>query len=189
MKRVIIIHCWEASPDYCWYPDAKKRLEEKGFEVKGPAFPDTEHPREDKWEPFLKKEIGCPDENLVLVGHSVGCITILRYLETLGEGEKIGGAVLVAGFTDALGYDELKNFFKTPIDFEKIKTRSQNGFVAIHSDNDPFVPLKHSDIFKEKLGAEAIVKHALGHFSGPINDETSCLELPEVAASVEKLAG
>ena len=29
MKRVIIIHCWEGYPKYCWYPYVKKELEEK----------------------------------------------------------------------------------------------------------------------------------------------------------------
>lgn len=31
MKRVILVHCWEGYPDYCWYPQTEKELEEKGF--------------------------------------------------------------------------------------------------------------------------------------------------------------
>ncbi|MDO8428997.1 MAG: hypothetical protein Q7S88_00005, partial [Candidatus Daviesbacteria bacterium] len=87
------------------------------------------------------------------------------------------------GFTDSLIYDELKNFFETPIDFEKIKSKA-NHFIAIHSDNDPYVPLKHGDIFKEKLGAKLIVKHNLGHFSGPVGDTKSITSLSEVSAAI-----
>jgi len=93
MNRAIIVHCWEGTPEYCWYPWVKSELEKKGFEVKIPAFPDTNNPDKDTWVARLEKEIGIPDENLYLIGHSIGCATILRYLENIDEAEKIGGAV------------------------------------------------------------------------------------------------
>ncbi len=156
--------------------------------MKIPAFPDTEHPKQNAWVPFLSEKIGQPDENLFLIGHSVGCVTIMRYLETLQKNQRVGGVVFVAGFTEDLGYDEIKNFFETPIDFVNIKSKSKNGFVAIHSDNDPHVDLKYAGIFKEKLGAEVIIKHKMGHFSGAIEGEKPCLELPEVIQTIEDLS-
>lgn len=183
MKRAVIVHCWDGMPEYCWYPWLKAELEKVGYEVEVPAMPDTKAPRQDLWVPKLHEVIGEPDEDLVLVGHSVGCIAILRYLESLNENQKIGKAILVAGFTDDLGFEELKNYFETPIDFEKIQSHC-NRFVAIHSDNDPYVPLKHADIFKEKLGAEVIILRNKKHFSGPVDNEESCTELPEALESI-----
>lgn len=183
MKRVVIVHCWDGYPEYCWYPQTKKELEANDFQVEVPLMPETEMPKLSLWLPKLKEVIGKPDEELFLIGHSAGCITILRYLESLGENEKIGGVVLVAGFTDDLGFEELKNFFETPIDFEKIK-RHCDTFVLIHSDNDPYVDLKYGDILKEKLGAKLIVKHNMKHFSGPIDKEDSCVSLPDVTEAV-----
>ena len=188
MKRAVIVHCWEGYPDYCWYPYVKRELEKKELSVQVPAFPETEAPRQTNWVPFLQKQIGNPDNELFLIGHSVGCITILRYLETLAENECVGGVVLVAGFTDDLGLKELNNYFQTPIDFSKIKNKPKNGFIAINSDNDPYVPLKFADVFKKELGAEVIVKHAMGHFSGPVEKEESCTELPDVVEAIEKLS-
>lgn len=188
MKKAIIIHCWEGYPEYCWYPWVKKELASRGFQAEVPAFPETELPKMDKWLSYLQNIVGEPSEEFYLIGHSVGCITIMRYLETLNENQKIGGAVFVAGYTDDLGFDELKNFFESPINYEKIKSRSKNGFIAIQSDNDPYVDLKYADILKEKLGAEIIIKHNAKHFSGAIEGEESCLELPDVVQSVEKLA-
>ena len=186
MKRVIIVHCWDGYPDYCWYPYVKKELEVNGFEVQVPAFPETGTPQLDKWLPILKETVGIVDENTFLIGHSVGCITILRYLESLTpEMGRVGGVVFVAGFTDDLGFEELKNFFTTNIDFEKIK-RGAKHFVAIHSDDDPYVSLKYGDIFKEKLGANLIIKHAMKHFSGPVDNEDSCTELPDVVEAIIK---
>jgi len=187
MKRVIIIHCWDGYPNYCWYPNTKKELENKGYEVIIPEMPETNLPKFNDWLSELQKVAGKPNEDLYLIGHSLGCITILRYLEGLKKDEKIGGAILVAGFTDNLGYKEIKSFFETPIDFEKIKNHCSN-FVAIHSDNDPYVSLKEGDIFEKELGAKLIVKHNMGHFSGAIGKKDSCTQLPDVAESLVEIS-
>jgi len=187
MKKAIIVHCWDGYPEYCWYPDVKKELEKKGFEVLVPAMPDTNVPNLSKWLPKLKEIAGTPDEDTYLIGHSIGCITIMRYLESLSEKQKIGGAIFVAGFTDDLGFKELKNFFETPINFKKIKLNSKQ-FVDIISDNDPYVPLDRGDIIKEKLGAEVIVKHNAKHFSGPVDNESSCTKLPDVVDAIMKFS-
>lgn len=157
MKRAVIIHCWGGHPGYCWYPDTRRELQAAGYAVAVPAMPDSEHPRLQQWLSALQQAAGQPDHGIALIGHSAGCITILRYLETLGAGERVGSVVLVAGFTDDLGYQELKSFFATPIDFPKIRVRAER-FVAIHSDNDPYVPLRYGEILHRELNAELIVK-------------------------------
>jgi len=185
MKRAIIAHCWGGYPDYCWYPWVKK-LESRGFEVSVPAFPDTDNPKFAEWLSKLKETVNEPDKNLYLIGHSLGCITIMRYLETFAENQKIGGVVFVAGFNENVGFEEIKSFFETPMDLEKIKNKVKDGFVAIHSDDDPYVSLKYADIFKEKLDAKIIIKHNAKHFSGAVEGEENCAELPDVVESIEK---
>jgi len=135
--------------------------------------------------------VGQPGQELFLIGHSVGCITILRYLESLPDDMKIGGVVMVAGFTDDLGYmdsveekDVLPDFFQTSLDWDKIKSKA-GKFVAIHSDNDPYVQLKHAEVFKDKLGAEIIIKSGMQHFPGEVDDEASCTELSEVVEAIK----
>lgn len=193
MKRTIIIHCWEGYPEYCWYPSVARELESRGFIVTVPEMPETERPQLASWLSKLAEAVGQPDEELYLIGHSVGCITILRYLESLPADQKVGGVILVAGFVDDLSYMDsiedktvLPNFFQTSLDLEHIKSRAKK-FVAIHSDNDPYVELKHADIFKEKLNAKIIVKHGMKHFSGEVDDEKSCTELPDVVEVIEKM--
>jgi hypothetical protein len=137
----------------------------------------------DAWLQHLAKTVRSPDRDCFFIGHSLGCITILRYIEKLKENQEVGGAVLVAGFTDDLGYGELKTFFLQLPDWERIKARCTK-FTAIHSDNDPYVPLKYGDVFKEKLGAEVIVEHGMRHFSG----DDGITELPAVLDAVLKMA-
>ena len=133
-------------------------------------MPNPAHPKMAEWVHSLENE--APDKETILVGHSLGCITILRYLEHTSV--QVAGAVFVAGFSDNLGYSELKSFFSSPIDWEKARQNCRR-FVAINSDDDPFVPLKHGEIFKEKLGAELVVIPGAKHFSADDN----CISLPE----------
>lgn len=182
-KRAFLIHGWEGYPEEGWRPWLKKELEKQGFEVFVPSMPNTNFPIQRQWLAHLQKLVGKPTKADFFVGHSLGCITILRILERLKEGEKIGGVVLVAGFTDDLGIKEITSFFKDKIDFAKIK-RACPKFIAIHSDNDPYVDLKYGDIFKEKLGAKLILEHNKKHFSGDDN----IFKLPSALEAVLELA-
>lgn len=184
MKRAVIVHCWGGNPDYAWYPWTKNELEKLGYQVTVPAMPDPDPPILATWLPYLQQVIGQPDEDLVLIGHSIGCGTIMRYLETLDDGQRVGKVLFVAGFTDQLGFRELENFYSTKLDFAKIKSKSARGFVAIQSDNDKYVAAQYGERFKQELDAKLIVKHNAGHMSGPVDKEESCLELPEIVENL-----
>jgi predicted alpha/beta hydrolase family esterase len=180
-KRVFIIHGWEGNPNLNWFPWLKSELELRGFDVKVPEMPDSNHPEMEAWISHLAGVVGTPDEECYFVGHSLGCITILRYLESLEEGTEVGGAVLVAGFSAGLGIDQISDFFRTPVNWEMVGSRCKK-FVAINSDNDPFVPLKYGELFREKLGARLIIKHE-GHFS---KDVTA---LPDAVDAILDISG
>lgn len=173
-KRVFFIHGWEGSPEEGWRPWLREQLEVKGFTVINLSMPDTNHPQMNEWIATLSDAVGEPDKDCFFVGHSLGCITILRYLESLPrtatvrglpEEKKVGGALLVAAFTEDLGINEIKTFFTKAINWEKIKKHCDN-FTVLLSDNDHYIPLSYGDIFKEKLNAKIIIKHDLGHFNG-----------------------
>ena len=178
-KRAIILHGWKGVPEGAWRPWLKKELEEKWFDVTVPQLPNADTPQVDEWVKHISGVVGTPGKDTYLVGHSLGCIAILRYLESLKKGQEIGGAVLVAGSIDDLGHKELSNFFSKPIDWEKIKSICKK-VIAINSDNDPHVPLMHADVFKNRLGAEIIIKHGMKHFCG----EDGITELPVALESV-----
>ncbi len=184
MKRAVIVHCWGGSSHYAWYQSVAKELSDKGYQVTVPDMPDSDPPILKTWLPHLQEIIGTPDEDLVLIGHSIGTVTIMRYLESLPEGSKVGKVILVAGFTDQLGFKELENFFETRLDFSKIKDKSNNGFVAIQSDNDPFVSAQYGERLKEVLNAKLVIKHGANHMSGAVDGEESCTELPEVTSEL-----
>ncbi|HLC48087.1 MAG TPA: alpha/beta hydrolase [Candidatus Norongarragalinales archaeon] len=182
-KRAFVIHGWNSRPDHGWKPWLKRELEGEGFEVAVLEMPNPKLPRRDAWVGKISRAVGEPDQDCYFVGHSLGCIAILRYVEALPQKTRIGGAVLVAGFSDNLGMFLFDSFFNKPLDWKAIKMHC-NKFIAIHSDNDGYVPLKHGDIFKNELGAELIIMKGMGHFSG----YEGCMELPDALEAVLKLS-
>jgi len=193
-KRIFIIHGWEGKPDSNWFPWLKQELEKKGLEVFIPQMPHADKPIMSEWLLHLQEIIGEPDENTFLVGHSLGVIAILRYLESLPADKKIGGAVLVAGFPEPIAYEELNSFFTAPLDYEAIasclsaeeKVKSGAGkIVAINSDNDPYVPLEQGEIMRDKLGAKLIVVSNAGH----LNAEDGFTKLPVVLDEILRIVG
>jgi len=181
MKQVFIIHGWGGNPQGNWFPWLQTELEKRGVQVVVPAMPNPSHPQMDEWLGFLDKVVGKVDENTFFVGHSLGCITILRYLERLKDG-RIGGTVLVAGFSESIGIPELDSFFETPVDYETVKERCDT-FIAINSDNDSFVPLDKAQILKDKLNAHLTIIHQGGH----LNKDAGYVEFPLVVEEIVKM--
>ena len=186
VKRVFVVHGWEGSPESDWFPWLKWELKKRKFIVEVPAMPDSDAPKIEAWINFLMKKVGKVDQETYFVGHSIGCQAILRYLEKLPGETQIGGCIFVAGWFSLQGLETqeeeevAKPWLETKIDFAKIKRHTKN-FVAIFSDNDPFVPYKeNSKIFKEKLGAKILLEQGKEHFDG-----AGCVtELPVVLAEV-----
>lgn len=190
-KRVFIVHGWDGYPEEGWFPWLKKELEMKGFVVFIPQLPNPNEPRINNWVPKLKEIIGRPDDQTYFVGHSMGCQTIARYLETLSEDTKVGGAVFVAGFfkrltnleDDDMTRSVSQEWITTPLNLNAVKNHLKKS-VAIFSDDDPYVPIDNKDDFTDKLGSKIIMEHAKGHFSG----STGITELPAVLNAITEMA-
>ena len=191
MKRVFIIHGWGGNPKGDWYAWLNKKLKKEGFDAKCPEMPNTFNPRIEEWVSYISKLVGKADEDTYFVGHSIGCQTILRYLETLPVNTNIGGVIFVAGWlhlTDETWDEDYKQevaepWLKKPINFAKVKKHAPK-FIDIASDNDPYVPLSDKDIFKDKLGAEIIILHNKGHVSG----EDGVKEFPLIVKKLLEMA-
>jgi predicted alpha/beta hydrolase family esterase len=183
-KRVVIIHGFQGEPMHGFRPWLKRELEARGFEVAVPAMPSPNAPKVEDWVSAIGLEVGSRGEDCILVGHSLGCIAILRYLEKTKK--KVAGAVLVAGFASGLGeeFDILRGFLEPQLDFAKVREICPR-MTAIFSDNDPYVPLEQAKIFEEKLRAKTVVLHARGHFSS----SDGAVDLPEALREVQIIAG
>lgn len=180
-KRVYLIHGWGGRPEGGFRQWLKRDIEAHDFEVEVPAMPDTNHPRIESWLSHLQETINSPDQNTIIVGHSLGGNIALRYVEQIPEGVVIDKLILVAPAINKINKlsDEEKAIFKrwqeTPFDFDKIK-RSAKEIIAYFSDDDRWIPLETGKIIKEKLGGKVIVIPGKGHF-GDDDGVTEFVEL------------
>lgn len=181
MKRAVIVHGWEGYPSEAWFPWLKGELEARGWVVQVPAMPEAGTPRIDAWVAELARVVGSPDEELLLIGHSIGVQTILRYIETIDV--RIAKVVSVAGFFTLVPHsigsaeDEkiAEPWLTRPIDTDRVR-RNAGEIVALFSDDDRFVPFENIGLFEERLGAKVTVLHARGHMGATDHAEV----VPEI---------
>ena len=188
MKRVFIVHGWGGFPEEGWFPWLKKELESRNIKVEVPSMPNSEEPYIKKWTNYLSKVVGKADEDSYFVGHSIGCQTIIRYLESLPKKVKVGGVIFVAGWFKLMNLEKeeeeiAKPWLKEDINYSKVKKHC-NNFAAFFSDNDYFVSNENINLFKERIGVkDIIIEKNKGHFSGSDN----VTKLPSVLEALLRL--
>lgn len=169
MKRAILVHGWGGNPEEGWRPWLRQNLEKSGWQVINPAMPESDTPTQDAWLTKLVEVIGEPDGETYLVGHSLGAITILRYLEGLSGDQHIGGAVFIAGFANNLTFDgykgELDSFFTAPVDWGVVNDRCHQFFV-LHSQDDTWVDESNYHELKAELNGKSELQNGFKHYSG-----------------------
>lgn len=191
MKRIFIVHGWGGSPQEPIHSWLKKSLEQSYVvSVISPLMPKTDNPIINKWVHHLSEQVGKCDENTFFFGHSIGCQTIMRYLEGLPRGQRAGGAVFLSGWfnLDNMESDEeeriARPWIKDPINFNKVKYACSK-FEVIISDDEPYGYVKeNAEIFKKELGAKVTIEHGKGHYT----EGEGITEIPSVLDKLVKMA-
>src|SRR5260370_27029587 len=96
--KLYIIPGYRASPTDHWFPWLKQRAEARGSAATVLKMPTPSNPELGEWLKTLQESISAPDKNTFFVAHSLGCITLLRYLDSLPAERQIGGFIFVFGF-------------------------------------------------------------------------------------------
>lgn len=163
-KRVFIIHGYSASPQDHWFPWLNGKLERDGLSVTNLAMPDSKTPDAAVWIEFIQTSVKAPDENTYFIAHSLGCIALLRYLNSLSDSTRIGGVVLVSGFLEKLPQlPELDGFPTTKLEQSQlIAACSQRAVIA--SLNDASVPYEITERLSIFLKAKLRTVKSGGHF-------------------------
>lgn len=178
MKRAVILHAMEQSPQGHWYQWLKSQLENRGYEVWVPELPHPEHPDTQEMTRFLLSSNWDFNKNL-LIGHSSGAVEILYLLQALADEATVEAAVLAGSFEKPVPGMESQHdkMFVQPIDFENIKSKTSR-LLFVQGEDDPWCPVEGAKHLAEKVDGELIVVPWGGHFSTSLDPRFT--EFPEL---------
>ncbi|MFW5846767.1 MAG: RBBP9/YdeN family alpha/beta hydrolase [Nanoarchaeota archaeon] len=190
MKNVIIVHgsCFHDKEKLesgepkinkrAWLPWIKQELEKQDISCEVPLMPNNSCPNYEKWKTeFERLKI---NEETILIGHSLGCAFLVRWL---GETErKIEKLILVAPAVICPDFYEqcYKDFYNFKIS-DKIKDNVGDIIIFISNDREEII--ESADIFKEKLEGKNIKLKNLGHFT---EEDMGTTEFPELLEEILK---
>ncbi len=187
MKNVLILHGTQANSKSNWLPWLKEELAKKGMKVWLPDLPNPNLPSLKNHVKFILSNKDWKfNKDSIIVGHSSGAIAILAILSELPENVVVDKCILVSYFTkDSPGgaWKPNRIFFDYKFDFAKIKKHAKK-FIIIHSDNDPYGPLKDVKVLAQKLDAQLIIKKGQGHFNLEKGEEYR--QFPFLSGLIEK---
>jgi predicted alpha/beta hydrolase family esterase/GNAT superfamily N-acetyltransferase len=142
---------------------------------------DWQNPRCAEWVATLDDAIAATDGPLVLVAHSLGCVTVAHWVaehEALAQ-QRIAGALLVApSDVDRPGFPAVASGF-SPAPLAPLPFPS----VVVASADDPFISLARAEHFADAWGSRFVAVGAKGH----LNSDSGLGVWPEGQALLETL--
>jgi predicted alpha/beta hydrolase family esterase len=180
MKNALILHGTFGNSKENWFPWLEKQLVQKGWHVWVPDLPGAESPNIETYNNFIFPKWNFNEESII-IGHSSGAVAAFGLLQEFKGNVNIDKVFSVAGFTNDLDWDPLRELFRYEFNWPKIKN-SVNKSVLFQSDNDPYVSFDHAQRLKELLSAELVVIKGQGHFS--IGSDPKYTEFPELLEKI-----
>ncbi|MEK7579288.1 MAG: YqiA/YcfP family alpha/beta fold hydrolase [Patescibacteria group bacterium] len=185
MKKVLIIHGFEGSPNGGWRPWLMGELAKHDIYACALAMPKPDEPICAEWVAEVQRHVeGNRDDEVYLVGHSLGVATILRYLESAPHPTNVRGAMLISGRCEKGGDPKIHNFFEKPFDYNSIQSKVKS-FLIIHGDNDPYVPFDNAETLSKELGGTLLAISNGEH----LNSESGWLSLPQCLEPLMRMIG
>jgi predicted alpha/beta hydrolase family esterase len=124
------------------------------YDVRYPQMPGESEPAMQTWKAQIAKELEALDGKVILVGHSVGGSTLLRYLSEERVEKPIAGLFLLA----APSWDEVNwNFddLQLPPDLAAKLSRIPRVFLY-HNRDDEIAPFRHLALHAARLPSAVV---------------------------------
>jgi predicted alpha/beta hydrolase family esterase len=171
MKRVLIIHGWgNERPDGHWHRLLATALRKEGHVVAYPQLPDTELPSLAKWLAVLKVELDmlkeAGDGELIVFGHSLGCLTWLHIAQGEILKEQASRVMLVAPADPEL-LGEVPDF-QLDLSNSAVKSAAHKAAketLLVGSDSDSWLPRGIESTFATPLDLPFVLIQGAGHFA------------------------
>lgn len=173
-KKVFIIQGFEGKPNGAWKSWLMVELDRHDIYACSLAMPHSDAPILSDWLDEVKRHVDMyPNDDIYLVGHSIGGVTILRYFEKYNS-PNVKGVCLCATRSEKLVESKLPTFFDQDFDFDAIRKNIPTT-VVIHGNDDPVVPTENAERTAKELEAKLVWVPNGKHLNG----SAGIMELPE----------
>jgi len=189
MKTFLFLHGWGVKGNSGnWQNILAEKLAGQGHKVIYPTLPNANEPKLEEWLKSLEEALldgGCGGGargggELTVATHSLGGVLWMHYLSRNGLDKPKNEAKSVPGHEKTLhvqsfagkvylvsppfndcGIEEIKDFFPLP----RLSADFAKNYLLIHSDNDPYIPLKDFEEFAGRFGIPTYLIKNAGHIN------------------------
>lgn len=182
----IILHGTLGNPQGNWFPWLARELQQRGHVTLRPQLPTPDGQTPEAWRQLIAdtvRAVGGPDESILLIAHSMSCLSVCQYLATIAT--PVRACFFVAGFAERLPdlpepYPTLNDpFTDVMFDWEAVRKHSRS-FTCFAGDNDPYVPLEIGKRFAAALGTVPVIIPGGRHLSA----EAGFREFPQLLTAI-----
>lgn len=172
MKNYFIIHGFASGNIDNWFPWIKKKIDSDTKLCVIPQFPiDINHQNYSSWKLVLDayKNNNMINDETVLIGHSIGCAFIIKYI--LENNIKVSKIILVSGFNNFYAEDpndlhnKVNKTFYINDDELKEVNKHADDVICLYGDNDPYISQDVLHNYYIKLNAKEIIIHNGEHLN------------------------
>ena len=119
---------------------------------------DWDNPDCTEWVNTLEQKIAdCADEEIILLAHSLGCITLAHWVARFQQ--KVKAALLVAPPDLENQKHSFQSFTPTPLKTLPFKT------ILVSSDNDPWIKKERAEFLAKQWGSDFVLLQNAGHIN------------------------
>lgn len=152
-----------------WTDEFMKQSLSQDFDIIKPRMPLQDNAKYNEWKIHFEKYIPYLQDNLILIGQSLGGIFLAKYLSENKFPKKILSTFLIAPpYDNTLPGEDLVGGFRLKSDLSLLEKSSKNLYLMFSKD-DETIPISHAKKFQEKLKSAnfIIYESKNGHFRIP----------------------
>ncbi len=132
-----------------WKDSLKNELG-SSYDVLQAKMPNATNAQYDEWKIVLDKILMVVDENIILIGHSLGALFLAKYFSENSVSKKVKSLFLVAAPFDDESKESLGSFILDADKIKAIEKRVPNIFMYYSAD-DPVVTFSEANKYMQRL--------------------------------------